>query len=632
MNMKADIPTFRNITPYPFQWEVIQNTLKYIRSQMKGDIEPSPSYVNMYVSGGKTIIAGAVSNHCQKVGARLLILARTGELVEQNSDEVFNMGGLCSVFSASLDRKSTHYSTVVGTEGTVANALKKEFTAWVPHIILIDECHQVPWQDVLEKGDTGYSKIINHFQSINPKLIVVGMTGSPYRGTESIKGPYWKEEINPIIGRKYLVDNEFIMPTSFGHVADEDKYDLSEFDNIEEQGTKDFSSSQIEAMHNKMSLSVTQHIMLDVMKTMQTRLCALVTCAGMKHCKEAASNVPDDELAIITDKTGKKERQQILRDAKHGKLNDRGTFRYKYIFQIGCLTTGVNIPLWCTSVLLRRIGSLTLLTQLLGRGMRLLKQEHIDAGYKKEDHLVLDYSGTMSAMHQMFDDPILEDAALSKAKNEGDLPLCCPICETMNSEYARRCTGDGDEPDGRCGHFFKSRTCDDFQRGGVIIQKGCGANNDIAARVCRICNNTLIDPNKNLIHKSYGIGDWKPVQRIDFEVIGNNQDGVEVIYYLDSFDEFGNQEIARVKYWAIHAGGRRTWESNFVRRHINGYDWQARAMRMSPIAVMQNKSVFDCPVEVTHRVNEKGLSIVHGLRFRSGKEMQGAKRVNTETA
>ena len=365
-----NIPKLGKITPYPFQWEVIENTKDFIRKQLRGEIDNQPSFIHAYVSAGKTIIAGALAVHCQNVGARMLILARTGELVEQDADEVFNMGGACSLYSASLGQKSVYYSTVVGTEGTVANALDKEFSTWVPHIILIDECHEVSWQDVIDETDNQYARIINHFKRLNPNIVIVGMTGSPYRGVESIKGPFWKHEIEPIIGRNFLVENEYIVPTVFGYGHDEANYDLSEFDQFEEEGTKDFSSADIEKMHDKMSLRATGLIMQEVQEIMKDRLCALVTCAGLKHCEEAASYVPEDEYAIITEKTKKSERQQILRDAKKGKKNERGTFRYKYIMQVGCLTTGVNVPLWCTSVLLRRIGSLTLLTQLLGRGMR----------------------------------------------------------------------------------------------------------------------------------------------------------------------------------------------------------------------------------------------------------------------
>jgi len=630
------IPTLGKITPYQFQWDVTQNTLNHIRKQLSGEIEPTPAYISAYVSAGKTVIAGAIANHCFKVKARLLILARTGELVEQDSEEVFNMGSSCSVFSASLDRKSTHYSTVVGSEGTVANHLSKKYglldpqnkTKWVPHIILIDENHQIDWEDVMKKGTKCYSKILNHFMALNPKLVIIGMTGSPYRGVESIKGPFWKQLIKPEIGRKFLVDNGYIVPTTFGNVEEGIGYDLSEFDQFDEFGTKDYSSEQMESMHNKMSLSMTENIMNDVAIAVRERLCVLVTCAGIKHCKEAASVVPDDECAIITDKTGKKERQQILRDAKHGKLNNRSVFRYKYIFQVGCLTTGVNVPLWCTSVLLRRIGSLTLLTQLLGRGMRLLKTEHIEAGYKKDDHLVLDYTRTMAAMHQRFDDPLLEDAVFQKDKENGD-PIICQKCGTENGEHARRCRGeDESEPDGRCAYFWKSRTCDDHMVNGLLKKRGCLAENDIAARSCRICDNILIDPNAKLSHKSYGVGDWKPVLKMDIEVTGKNQNAISVIYYLDVFDETGKQEVARVNFWAIKEGGKRTWESNFVRRHINDSTFQHRALSMTAIQVFQNKAMFDIPVMITHRVNEKGKSVVHGLRFNSGKEIKGGKRVS----
>lgn len=623
------IPTLGKITPYPFQWEVITNIKNHIRKQLKREIKPTPAYINCYVSAGKTIIAGAVANHCHSVGAKLLILARTGELVDQDQQEVWNMDSPCSIFSASLGRKSTHFSTVVGTEGTVANALDTKFTEWVPHVIIIDENHQVPWQDVLDEGDSCYSKIINHFQRLNPNVCIIGMTGSPYRGIESIRGPFWKEELKPAIDRKFLVENEYIVPTIFGYGHDDVQYDLKK-SNIDEVGTKDFSNSQLEELHEQMSLTTTQLIMREVMEKTKDRLCVLITCAGGKHCEEAVAVLPDDEYAIITDKTSSKLRFQILSDHKAGLLNSRGTFRYKYIAQIGCLTTGINLPLLDTSVLLRPIGSLTLLTQLLGRGMRLLKSEHAEAGYSKHDHLALDYSGTMAAMHQMFDDPFLEDAVLAKSKEQNML-LECPDCRTMNSEHARRCIGPdslNNQPDDRCGYFWQSRKCEDQLVNGLLKAKGCGCDNDTAARECRNCHVQLIDPNAKLTNKSYDAGDWKPVLRMNIEVDGKNQDGITVTYWLDVFDENGKQEIAKVNFWAIKAGGKRTWTSNFVRRHINGYSFQQKILGMTPFQVLANKAMFDKPIMITHRINEKGKSIVHGLKFNSGKTMKGDKMVN----
>ncbi|HBF45501.1 MAG TPA: hypothetical protein DDW91_02955 [Shewanella frigidimarina] len=618
-----EIPTFGKITPHPFQWELIQNTLSHIRKQFNGEVEIAPSFIHAYVSAGKTIIAGAIANHCHRTKHKLLILARTGELVDQDAEEVFNMGSPCSIYSASLGQKSTYYSTVVGTEGTVANALNKEFSSdidertgkhigFIPSIILIDENHEVSWQSVLDETENQYAKIINHFKAANPKLVIIGMTGSPYRGVESIRGPFWKEEIQPVIDRRFLVDNEYIVPTIFGYGHDNVGYDLSEFNSINEVGTTDFGNADMERMHSKMNRETTKLIMDEVQSVMQSRLCALITCAGLKHCEEAAACVPDDECAIVTEATKKADRQQIIKDAKKGLLNERGTFRYKYVFQCNCLTTGVNVPLWCTSVLLRRIGSLTLLTQLLGRGMRLLKDDHIAAGYTKDDHLCLDYSGTMDAMHELFNDPLLEDATLSHSKQDGSF-ITCPICDTQNGVYSRRCIGTdtiGDQPDHRCGHWWKFRQCEDLRLNNILIEQGCGHKNDIAAKICSNCNKYLIDPNANLSHKAYTDADWKPVLKMDMEIIGARSDATQVTYWLDSFGIDGQQEIAKVKYWAIMAGGKRVWDSKFVKAHAKPALWK-KLLQMTPALLMENKDLFITPKMATHRINAKGESIVN---------------------
>ena len=620
------IPRLGKITPYEFQWNKIQKALNKIRAQFNGEEEIAPFYIDAYVAAGKTILGGAIASHCEKTKTNLLILARTGELVDQNQEEIWNMNSKCSVFSASLGQKSLYQTTIVGTEGTVSNHIDPQRglvepstgKAFIPKIILIDECHQVDWKDVLKNGDTSYSKIINHFKKLNPKLVIVGMTGSPYRGVESIKGDFWKSKIEPSIGREFLVENGYIHHTEFGHTGE--GYDLSEFDSIEEAGTKDFSSSDIEKMHEKMTLTATASIMREVVSVMQNRLSALVTCAGKKHCQEAASCVPDDEYAIVTDSTGKKERKKILDGAKRGELNERGTFRYKYIFQIGCLTTGVNIPLWDTSVLLRRIGSLTLLTQLLGRGMRLLKPEHEQSGYAKSSHLVMDFSGTMAAMHEMFDDPLLEDAVNDQREYEKNL-IACPKCGEMNSEHARRCVGsDFDEDDGRCGHWFKSRLCENQVRNGITVIKGCGAENDIAAKECRKCGVYLIDPNAKLMNKAYSAEDWRPVKKFEIMVAGREQDSITVKYHLDNFGIDGKQEVATVTYWKINGNGKQAYLNNFVRKLIPDYKWATRFAKMKPVNAVSNKAMLGVVSHITHRINEKGKSVVNGVRLISGTE------------
>lgn len=610
--------TYGNVTLRQYQHDSVEEIKDHIRKQLKREIENTPAFFEGYVGCGKTMVIGALAAHCNSVNCKLLVLARTGELVEQNSIECRNMGAQASIFSASLGTKSVFYNTVVGTEGTVVNHLNKEFSKWIPRIICVDEGHQVPWKDVIENGNTAYSRIINHFKSANPNVVIVGLTGSPYRGVESIKGPFWKRRFDNVVGREFLVKNDFLVPTIFGFGHDDVQYDLSEFNQISESGTSDFSSEQIEQMHDKMTLSNTQAIMREVQEVMNSRLMALVTCAGKKHCDEAASCVPDDEFAIITESTPAAERREILRAAKNAEKNSRGTFRYKYIFQVSALSVGVNVPTWCTSVILRRIGSLTLLTQLLGRGMRLLKPEHIAIGLVKNDHLVLDYTGTMDAMAELFNDPILEDAQLSHAKQSNDY-ITCEICGTKNSPHARRCVGTdtvGDQPDNRCGKWWQFRTCDDEQVNGIVLSRGCGHRNDIAARECRNCGKYLIDPNAKLTQKHYTDQDWKPVKSWSLEVIGRNSDAIKVSYFLDNYGIDGEQEIAEVIYWAIFAGGSHVWKVKFVDYHA------VRALRRNAInckniSELTSNKFWKTPKFITHRKNAKGESIVHGIKFAS---------------
>jgi len=359
---------------------------------------------------------------------------------------------------------------------------------------------------------TAYGKILKHFIKKYPKVAIIGLTGTPYRGVESIVGPFWEYEVEPKVGRQFLVSNGYIVPTIFGFGHDDVQYDLSEFNKLNEFGTDDYTASELEQMANKMDVSTTHKIMLEVMELTKSRNAVLITCASLKHCEEAAQVLPKNSYGIVTGATDKILRAKILEDTFNGKL--------KYVFQIGCLTTGINIPLFDTSIILRKIGSLTLLTQLLGRGMRLLKDFQVEQGITKNDHLVLDYTDTMASMQSMFDDPLLEQAVLDKSKKKNEETRTCPVCEFENSIHARRCVNG--IVDVRCDHFFSYNEC-----------AVCHTKNDKSARVCRNseCNKVLVDPNANLKGKHYTEADWKEV--ISIKLIACKKGGILVVFDLE---------------------------------------------------------------------------------------------------
>lgn len=625
------------IEPRPYQWLVYEKTAEVIR---KFGRDPKPSFVTASVGAGKTIMIAMIARRFQDMGWEGLVIARQGEIIEQDAEELWNLSVKNSLFSASLGRKSTAYPLIAGTEGTIINGLfdkkgdsgnilsKGALSDFCPRYILIDECHQMNWEDVVsESPETQYGVIMTELNrrckaKYGHDVIVIGYTGSPFRGTDSIKGAYWKHEIVNI-DTKYLVDIGFLVPTIFGlHDIDDLHYDLSAFEASGSDGTQDFTSEQLKQMQKEIleQGTLTQKIMLKVVELTKNRNGVLITCAGKKHCQEAAKYLPEGSYAIVTEDMGQKARRKALKDAYTGKI--------KYVFQIGCLTTGVNIPLWDTSVILRKIMSLTLLVQLLGRGMRLLKKEQIDAGYHKEDHLVLDFSGTMFELGQLYEDPILEEAEAQRSKRSGE-QVPCPKCGTMNSPYARRCIGkDALSPDGRCEEFFSYIRCGFDKHGVRIFDDGCGTKNDPTARYCRHCDHVLRDPNAALNERAYTDNEWTEVK--DFKIeLTKDEKGVVYRYFImkgngkegwanEVFYPFGRQEKYLKNQFKIKGLLNHVSDRNLIDNLMNCH---------SAKAFMAFTGLIRAPKRITHRFNDKGRDIIHRKDFtgeNSEKAIQAA--------
>jgi superfamily II DNA or RNA helicase len=652
--------TVGEIVPYPYQCvayaEIAKRLSKY----------EHPFFVKAAVSAGKTIIFAMVAAQCRKMGLKMLTLARQSEIVDQDSKEISALGVPNSVYCAGLNTKSAYFPIVVGSEGTVINGLNKALGDYVPHVIGIDECHQVNWNDIVEAEENGETieqmitpkgeNVPNpNFDITNPngecefligndglplngtgrsqytviifemrrrcretyghELRIFGMTGSEFRGVDPIlvedpKIPgFWREQVTDI-NTDYLVKFGSVVKTHFGNVGDLG-YDLDEFKPLNEFGVADYDQKQLKAMSDKIHQSgtMTQKIMAMVHDIMQKRICALVTCADERHCKEAAAALPPGtKYHIITGKTGEKQRREWLEDAYEG--------RVKYIFQVQALTTGVNVPPWDTSVILRKIGSLTLLVQLLGRGMRQLKTYHKkELGMVKDDHLVLDFSGTMFEMGALYFNPMLEQAQYQLRKYQNKDTKQCPICGTENSFYARRCMHE-DLNGNRCEYFWTFQTCEDQidERTKKVIVKGCGAKNDVAARICRCCDVSLRDPNNNLSGKMYRKNDWCEV--LNFEVtLTRNQKGILLCYTLR--DVGGVEFKAYEKYFpeSEHKICKTLW-AKAVRTHVIGRDTGNYLVTCrNAVKIMSYANQFMRPVRVTHRKNGKGEDLIAQKEF-----------------
>lgn len=643
------------------QKPVVAAITKHFRSRdmvQWGDRKIHPPIVcNASVSSGKSVIIAELAKAVKEAALQkekpvtvyVMVIQRQGELASQNSEAGWMVGLKNSVYSASLGRKSTHYSVVYGTEGTLARALDQyRFSPYTPEelamtheqrarlgkfhpdLILVDESHQCPFEDM----DTQYMRILQHFYDCRPHMRLAGFTGSPFRGLESIIGNtpshLWRSfaSIEPgdpdypdggigngIISTEFMIDKGWVVPPTFGYPDDASKqYDFS---HLELSGL-DYDEAEMDAATSDYDTLLS--ICADVIEKARDRKGVLIFAATQRHARQTAAalkalGVDPDSIGVITDKTKNADRKRILEGAKAGVI--------KWTINVAVLTTGVNVAWWDTLVFMRPIGSLVLLIQAIGRVLRLLigpddvpmldrdtltsdERLALIAASDKPNALVLDYADVMNTLGHLYDNPILEQADLEKAKKDELELIECPECATMNSPHARRCISK-DDSGNRCEHFWHFRLC-----------PGCHTKNDQVARECRNseCRRMLIDPNAALNGKHYVEGESTPVRSM--QVVAGSGGKLSIRYELSD----GRTPI---EIYYPHAGKQkalnsRIWKGFCAKLPIDERQ-RFRLGAMKASTIMENLELIPVPVEISAR-EKNGRWVVGRRKYAEINEME----------
>lgn len=598
----------------------------------------APSGIDASVSSGKSLMIAHLAEAIKNAGnargniVRILVIQNQSELCSQNSEAAWSIGLKNSVYSAGLGRKSVHYEVIYATVGTIYRALDNEFSNLGFDLILVDEGHQCPY----DEPESMYMQVISHFYKLKNHMRVIMFSGSWFRGADSIIGDFWQKSLtmeptdpdypeggqgNGKITTEWMQTNGWVVPAIFGwpELEDANSY-AKDFASLVANANHDFSEEELDSATSDLDKLV--RIMSEVVEVANDRRGVLVFCATQKHVAQVkkvlvALGVHSNDVGIVTDKTPKKERVDILARAKRGKC--------KYVLNVSVLTTGINITEWDTLVYLRPIGSLVLLIQSIGRVLRLLLEEGgpgmvemdtmsveerlaLIAASPKPNALVLDYAGVFDRLGEQYENPILEQAQKEHSARKGDL-ITCPVCQEMNSMYARRCIGI-DHNGTRCEHFFQSKDCPD-----------CGIKNDIVARECRNCGRELINPNEILTNKHYSESELTPVVSMKMDAGANGNLVVRFVLsdgrepYLIFYPNAGASP-ASIKV------NQKVWWNGFVVPHIPPGEFRNKAYRMKADAVVKNSAWFNVPTHVAARFNEKTHRWVIGRRkFRDMAEM-----------
>ena len=457
----------------PYQQEAVSATLNHFRR------DRAPGVIVLPTGAGKSLVIAELARVAR---GRVLVLAHVRELVEQNFEKYQAYGLEAGIYSAGLHRKDAIEKVIFGSIQSVARAKDDFFTDF--SLLIIDECHRVSLD-----GETQYAKVIDKLLNAQPKMAVLGLTATPYRMglgwiyRYSYRGILRSEEDRFFkkcifdLSLGYMVKNGYLTPP-VKIDAPIASYDFSTLRVRSDSGF--FKISDVEEVL-KDQKRVTPGIVKNIVEVSTDRHGVMIFCASVRHAEEVLGYLPAELSALVTGESEDLERVDIIARFKRREI--------KFLVNVSVLTTGFDAPHVDVIAILRPTESVSLYQQIVGRGLRLSEG--------KKDCLILDYTG---GDFDLFSPEIGEDKP-----NDSCVPVKveCPECSFINDfwgivdddgdiieHFGRKCSGAKEDiPSGQiepCGYRFRFKRC------------LCGAENDIAARLCGACGGVLVDDDKKL--------------------------------------------------------------------------------------------------------------------------------------
>ncbi|TOA24156.1 DEAD/DEAH box helicase [Vibrio parahaemolyticus] len=560
----------------PYQADSVKAVIHYFRKHS------TPAVIVLPTGAGKSLVIAELARLAK---GRVLVLAHVKELVEQNHAKYEGYGLKGAIFSAGLGRKETDQQVVFASVQSVVRNLdsfKNQFS-----LLVIDECHRVP-----DDKNSSYQKVITHLRELNPGIKVLGLTATPYRlGMGWIYQYHTRGQVRTEESRffrdcifelpiRYLLDENFLTPARMMD-APVLSYDFSQ---LKPANTGRYKEAEMDMVIDK-AKRATPQIVEQIIQYARERKGVMIFAATVRHAQEIHGLLPEGETAIVIGDTPTPERDAIIQAFKNREI--------KYLVNVSVLTTGFDAPHVDLIAILRPTESVSLYQQIVGRGLRLSEG--------KNECLVLDYAGNSYDLYQ----PEVGDPKPDSTSEIITIP--CPACGFNNNfwgkldsngflleHFGRRCQGyfedeDTDERE-HCGYRFRAKYCGE-----------CGADNDIAARICHECDATLVDPDKKL-KEALNLKDALIFEctEMDLSVFKSN-DGKSQLKVTYSGEPYQGEGHALVhEFWSLNTKKQKqTFKDLFVRPHLA--DKHRPFEEASPTRVVANQHRFRLPQFVIAR-------------------------------
>ncbi|MBL4831315.1 MAG: DEAD/DEAH box helicase [Aliivibrio sp.] len=456
----------------PYQQDSVKAVVHYFRKHT------SPAVLVLPTGAGKSLV---ISELARLARGRVLVLAHVKELVEQNHQKYESYDLQASIFSAGLGRKENDKQVVFASVQSIVRNLD-EFNDQFS-LLVIDECHRVP-----DEKESSYRKVISHLQKNNPDIKILGLTATPYRlgmgwiyqyhtrGQVKSEQPRFFRDCIFELPIQYLLDEGFLTPAKLLD-APILSYDFSQ---LKPASTGRYKESELDMVIEE-SKRATPQIVQQIIDYAKDRKGVMIFAATVRHAQEVLSLLPTEHSELVIGETKIEDRDAIIQRFKQQQT--------KYLVNVSVLTTGFDAPHVDLIAILRPTESVSLYQQIVGRGLRLAEG--------KSECTILDYAGNCYDLYQ----PEIGDP--KPDSNSEIVTIPCPACGFNNNfwgkldnngflleHFGRRCQGyfeDDEQVREECGYRFRAKYCNE-----------CGADNDIAARICHQCDATLVDPDKKL--------------------------------------------------------------------------------------------------------------------------------------
>ncbi|HBN6197970.1 DEAD/DEAH box helicase [Vibrio parahaemolyticus] len=560
----------------PYQADSVKAVIHYFRKHS------TPAVIVLPTGAGKSLVIAELARLAK---GRVLVLAHVKELVEQNHAKYEGYGLKGAIFSAGLGRKETDQQVVFASVQSVVRNLdsfKNQFS-----LLVIDECHRVP-----DDKNSSYQKVITHLRELNPGIKVLGLTATPYRlGMGWIYQYHTRGQVRTEESRffrdcifelpiRYLLDENFLTPARMMD-APVLSYDFSQ---LKPANTGRYKEAEMDMVIDK-AKRATPQIVEQIIQYARERKGVMIFAATVRHAQEIHGLLPEGETAIVIGDTPTPERDAIIQAFKNREI--------KYLVNVSVLTTGFDAPHVDLIAILRPTESVSLYQQIVGRGLRLSEG--------KNECLVLDYAGNSYDLYQ----PEVGDPKPDSTSEIITIP--CPACGFNNNfwgkldsngflleHFGRRCQGYFEDEDTgereHCGYRFRAKYCGE-----------CGADNDIAARICHECDATLVDPDKKL-KEALNLKDALIFEctEMDLSVFKSN-DGKSQLKVTYSGEPYQGEGHALVhEFWSLNTKKQKqTFKDQFVRPHLA--DKHRPFKEASPTRVVANQHRFRLPQFVIAR-------------------------------